>query len=393
MPQPLLFTPLTIRGTTLKNRIVVAPMHQYAAVAGHATDWHLMNIGRFATGGAGLVFIESTKVERRGCGTVGDLGIWHDDFIPQFRRMADFMRAHGCVPALQIGHSGRKARLSRPWEGGKPLTPEAAAAEGVTDFADWELVAPSALPGGEGEPTPRALTSAEIPGLIQHWADAARRADQAGIEVLEIHAAHGYLLHQFLSPRANVRNDEYGGSEANRMRLVIEIVEAIRAVWPAEKPLFLRLSVQDDAGWGPEQSAALARIVGPKGVDVIDCSGGGITGRPTAGPAGYGYQVPYADELRRAAGIMTMAVGLIVHADQAEAILQQGQADLVALAREILYNPNWPLDAARKLGAEIGFDSIPPQGGWWLGKRALSARGVTPSTFGPGIGGSGVNAA
>ena len=382
MTSPLLFTPLTIRGTTLKNRIVVAPMHQYAAVGGHATDWHLMNIGRFATGGAGLVFIESTKVERRGCGTVGDLGIWHDDFIPQFRRMADFMRAHGCVPGLQIGHSGRKARLTRPWEGGKPLTPELAAAEGVTDFDAWELVAPSALPGGEGEPTPRALTSAEIPVLIQHWADAARRANEAGIEVLEIHAAHGYLLHQFLSPRANVRNDEYGGSEANRMRLVIEIVEAIRAVWPAEKPLFLRLSIQDDAGWDPAQSTALARIVGPKGVDVIDCSGGGITGRPTAGPGGYGYQVPFADELRREAAIMTMAVGLIVHADQAEAILQQGQADLIALAREILYNPNWPLDAARKLGAAVGFDSIPPQGGWWLAKRTGA---VTPSTFGSGI--------
>jgi len=381
MPNPLLFTPLTIRATTLKNRIVVAPMHQYSAVAGHATDWHLMNIGRFAAGGAGLVFIESTKVERRGCGTVGDLGIWHDDFIPQFRRMADFMRAQGCVPALQIGHSGRKARMFRPWEGGKPLTQEAAAAEGVTDWADWELVAPSALPGGEGEPIPRALTRAEIPDLIQHWADAARRAHQAGIEVLEIHAAHGYLLHQFLSPQANLRNDDYGGSDAGRMRLVIDIVDAIREVWPAENPLFLRLSVQDDAGWGPAQSAALARIVGPKGVDVIDCSGGGITGRPTAGPASYGYQVPFADQLRREAAIKTMAVGLIVHADQAESILQSGQADLVALAREILYNPNWPLDAARKLGAEIGFDTIPPQGGWWLGKRAQSARGVTPSTF------------
>ena len=382
MTQPLLFTPLTIRGTTLKNRIVVAPMHQYSAVAGHATDWHLMNIGRFATGGAGLVFIESTKVERRGCGTVGDLGIWDDGFIPHFRRMADFMRAHGCVPALQIGHSGRKARLTRPWEGGTPLTQAEAEAQGVTDFADWELVAPSALPGGAGEPVPRALGRDEIPGLIQHWADAARRADEAGIEVLEIHAAHGYLLHQFLSPQANRRNDEYGGSEAGRMRLVIEIIEAIRAVWPAAKPLFLRLSVQDDAGWGPEQSVALARIVGPKGVDVIDCSGGGITGRPTAGPGGYGYQVPFADQLRREAGIMTMAVGLIVHADQAEAILQHGQADLIALAREILYNPNWPLDAARKLGAEIGYDAIPPQGGWWLGKRT---RAVTPSTFGSGM--------
>jgi len=385
MPQPLLFTPLAIRGTTLRNRIVVAPMHQYAAVAGYATDWHLMNIGRFAAGGAGLVFIESTKVERRGCGTVGDLGIWHDDFIPQFRRMADFMRAHGCVPGLQIGHSGRKARMFRPWEGGKPLTRAAAEGEGVADWQDWELVAPSALPGGEGEPIPRALTRDEIPALVQHWADAARRANAAGIEVLEIHAAHGYLLHQFLSPRANLRRDDYGGSEANRMRLVVEVVEAIRAVWPADKPLFLRLSVQDDAGWGPEQSIALARIVGPKGVDVVDCSGGGITGRPTAGPAGYGYQVPYAQALRREGGIMSMAVGLIVHADQAEAILQEGRADLVALAREVLYNPNWPLDAARKLGAEVGFAVIPPQGGWWLGKRDQSARGVVPSTFRAGI--------
>jgi 2,4-dienoyl-CoA reductase-like NADH-dependent reductase (Old Yellow Enzyme family) len=382
MSQPLLFTPYTIRGTTLPNRVVVAPMHQYSAVRGHATDWHLMNIGRFATGGAGLVFIESTKVERRGCGTVGDLGIWDDEFIPHFRRMADFMRAHGCVPALQIGHSGRKARMFRPWEGAKPLTREAAESQGVTDWEAWELVAPSALPGGEGEPTPRALTRAEIPDLIQRWADAARRAHAAGIEVLEIHAAHGYLLHQFLSPQANVRNDEYGGSEANRMRLVVEIVEAIRAVWPAEKPLFLRLSVTDDAGWDEAQSAALARIVHPKGVDVIDCSSGGITGRPTAGPGGYGYQVPLSEYVRREAGIPTMAVGLIVHADQAEAVLQQGQADLIALAREILYNPNWPLDAARKLGAEIGYGAIPPQGGWWLAKRTAK---VTPSTFGTGM--------
>lgn len=386
MAQPLMFTPLAIRDTTLRNRVVVAPMHQYSAVKGHATDWHLMNIGRFAAGGAGLVFIESTKVERRGCGTVGDLGLWHDDFIPHFRRMADFMRAHDCVPALQIGHSGRKARMFRPWEGGKPLTRQAAEAEGVTDWQDWELVAPSALPGGKGEPVPRALTRAEIPDVIQHWADAARRADQAGIEVLEIHGAHGYLIHQFLSPRANVRNDEYGGTDANRMRFAIEIVEAVRAVWPAHKPLFMRLSVDDGAGWGPAESVALARVVGPKGVDVIDCSGGGITGRPTAGPASYGYQVPYAEQLKREAGIMTMAVGLIVHADQAEAILQQGQADLIALAREILYNPNWPMDAARKLGADPDFAVMPPQGGWWLAKRAQAARDVTPSTFGRGIG-------
>jgi 2,4-dienoyl-CoA reductase-like NADH-dependent reductase (Old Yellow Enzyme family) len=386
MPQPLLFTPLTIRGTTLKNRIVVAPMHQYAAVHGHMTDWHLMNYGRFAAGGAGLVFIESTKVERRGCGTVGDVGLWADEFIPGMKRIADFIRAQGSVPALQLGHSGRKARAFRPWEGGKPLTREAAEAQGITDWEAWELVAPSAIPAGDTEPTPRALDRAEIPQVIQHWVDASRRADEAGIEILELHGAHGFLLHEFLSPIANRRTDEYGGSEANRMRLVVEVVEAVRTVWPEEKPLFLRLSAQDDAGWGLEQSAALARIVGPKGVDVIDCSGGGMTGaRPNSAPLGYGYQVPSSEFVRREGHIKTMAVGLIVHADQAEAILQEGRADLAALAREILYNPNWPLDAARKLGAEIGFDAIPPAGGWWLGKRAQAARDVVPSTYGAGL--------
>jgi len=386
MPQPLLFTPLTIRGTTLKNRIVVAPMHQYAAVHGHMTDWHLMNYGRFAAGGAGLVFIESTKVERRGCGTVGDVGLWADEFTPGMKRIADFIRAQGSVPALQLGHSGRKARAFRPWEGGKPLTREAAEAQGITDWEAWELVAPSAIPAGENEPVPRALERSEIPQVIQHWVDAASRAHEAGIEVLELHGAHGFLLHEFLSPVANQRTDEYGGSEANRMRLVIEVVEAVRTVWPEDKPLFLRLSAHDDAGWGLQESAALSRIVGPKGVDVIDCSGGGMTGaRPNAAPLGYGYQVPSAEHVKREGHIKTMAVGLIVHADQAEAILQEGRADLAALAREILYNPNWPLDAARKLGAEIGFDAIPPAGGWWLGKRAQAAKDVVPSTYSAGL--------
>lgn len=385
MSQPLLFTPFSLRGTTLKNRIVVAPMHQYAADHGYPTDWHLMNIGRFAAGGAGLVFIESTKVERRGCGTVGDLGLWDDAFIPHFRRLADFIRAQGAVPGLQIGHSGRKARMFRPWEGGAPLTQEAAEKEGVTDWQDWQPVAPSALSGGKGEPVPVALSRAEIPQLIEKWAQAARRANEAGIEVLEIHAAHGYLIHQFLSPQANVRNDEYGGSEANRMRFAVEVVEAVRAQWPAHKPLFMRFSVTDDAGWDPDQSVTLAKLVKARGVDVIDCSSGGITGRPTAGPAGYGYQVPLSEKLRREADVMTMAVGLIVHADQAEAILQAGQADLIALAREILHNPNWPMDAALKLGAAAPFATVPPQQDYWLAKRAQHAKGVVPSTYQTGI--------
>ncbi|HEY0418214.1 MAG TPA: NADH:flavin oxidoreductase/NADH oxidase [Acetobacteraceae bacterium] len=378
MTAPLLFSPLAIRDATLKNRVVVAPMHQYSAMRGVPTDWHLMNIGRFAAGGAGLVFIESTKVERRGCGTLGDVGLWDDRFIGPMRRLADFIRAHGAVAGLQIGHSGRKARMQRPWEGGKPLerSPE------IDDWDEWEPVAPSALPGGKGEPVPRALSRAEIPALVEAWGQAARRADAAGIEVLEIHAAHGYLIHQFLSPEANRRNDEYGGTPENRMRFAIEVVESVRARWPARKPLFLRLSVEDDAGWGPEQSVALARIVGPKGVDVIDCSGGGITGRPLAGRSGYGYQVPFAETLRAEAGIMSMAVGLIVHAQQAEAILQKGQADLIALAREILYNPNWPMDAARKLGVEEPFALVPPPQRHWLAGRARSAPEVVPSTYG-----------
>jgi len=387
MAVPLLFTPIDLREVRLKNRVVVAPMHQYSGVRGFPTDWHLMNAGRFAAGGAGLVIVESTKVERRGCGTVGDLGLWDDAFVPHFKRLADFIRQHNAVPGIQLGHAGRRARLERPWEGGRPLkrTPEIEAQ--VEDWDAWELIGPSPLSAGEGEPDPRPLSRAEIPEVIENWGQAARRAHEAGFEVLDVHGAHGYLIHQFLSPHANKRNDDYGGSEENRMRFAVEVIECVRQYWPAHKPLFLRLSVEDDAGWGPAQSAKLARIVKPKGVDVIDCSSGGMLGRPvvSAGPVGYGYQVPYAEGLKRDAGIMTMAVGLIVHADQAEAILQEGRADLIALAREILYNPNWPMDAARKLGVD-SFAMVPPPQAYWLAKRASAAKSVVPSTYQRGIG-------
>ena len=385
MTEPLLFTPFAIRDIILKNRVVVAPMHQYAAEKGFPTDWHLMNIGRFAAGGAGLVFVESTKVDRRGCGTVGDTGLWDDKFITHFRRLADFIRAHDSVPAIQLGHSGRKARRFRPWEGGAPLTE---APEGCDDWEAWELVAPSALPGGKSDPEPRALSNAEVKDLVGMWGEAARRVAEAGFDILEIHAAHGYLIHQFLSPYANVRKDEYGGSEENRMRFATEVVEAVRAYWPADKPLFMRLSVEDNAGWGPEESVRLAQRVGPMGVDVIDCSSGGMMGSPVVGKdtrPGYNYQVPYAEKLKRESGVMSMAVGMIVHADQAEKILQDGQADLVALAREILYNPNWPMDAARKLGLERDFESVPPQQSYWLAKRAQSIEDMVPSTYQVGI--------
>ena len=294
MTLPALFTPLQIRNVTLRNRIVLAPMHQYASNQGFATDWHLVNAGKYAAGGCGLVMVESTKVERRGCGTVGDLGLWKDEFIPGLQRITSFIKAQGATPA--IPHSDRM-------------------------------------------PTPRAFTRDEIPGLIANWGKAAARAHSAGFEVLEIHGARGYLINQFLSPSANRRNDEYGGSDANRMRFALEVAECVRAHWPAEKPLFMRLSCEDDAGWGPDQSVALSRELKTKGIDVIDCSSGGILERSpmdSVRARKYGYQVPYAEKIRHEAGIMTMAVGHIVHANQAEAILQHGQADLIALARELL---------------------------------------------------------
>lgn len=385
---PMLFTPLALRDVTVKNRVVVAPMHQYAAKKGFPTDWHLMNAGRFAVGGAGLVMIESTKIERRGCGTVGDLGLWDDAMIPHFKRLADFIKEHNSVAGIQLGHSGRKARRFRPWEGGRPLTEEGAVAEGVDDWDDWELVAPTALAGGRNDPEPRALSHGEIQDVVERWGHAARRADAAGFDMLEIHGAHGYLIHQFLSPLANLRNDNYGGSEANRHRFAIEVVECVRANWPDHKPLFLRLSVEDDAGWGPAENVKLAQIVKHKGVDVIDCSSGGMRGSPVVGTGhvGYGYQVPYAAKIKSEADMMSMAVGLIVHADQAEQILQNGEADLIALAREFLYNPNWTLDAAHKLGLEDPYEIMPSAYEYWLSKRASAMAELTPSTHQSGIG-------
>ena len=267
------------------------------------------------------------------------------------------------------------------------MTRAGAEAESVDDWDDWELVAPTAL-CDPSDPEPRALSRTEIGEVVERWGRAAARADAAGFDMLEIHGAHGYLIHQFLSPAANRRNDDYGGSEANRHRFALEVTESVRANWPDDKPLFLRLSVEDDAGWGPDESVALARIVKTMGVDVIDCSSGGMRGSPVVGtgPVGYGYQVPYAAKIRAEAEMMSMAVGLIVHADQAEQILQNGEADLIALARELLYNPNWPLDAAHKLGLDDPYDLMPPAYQFWLAKRASAVKELTPSTHQSGIG-------
>jgi 2,4-dienoyl-CoA reductase-like NADH-dependent reductase (Old Yellow Enzyme family) len=383
MTAPLLFTPLSIRDVTLRNRVVVPPMHQYSGIKGFPADWHLMNAGKFAAGGAGLVIVESTKVERRGCGTIGDLGIWDDIFVVPLKRLANFIRDQNAVPGIQLGHSGRKARAFRPWEGGGPLqrTP------GIEDWDAWTPVAPSAIAHSEKWPTPRALERHEVKDLVQAFGDAARRAQQAGFEVLELHGAHGYLVHEFLSGRSNQRTDEYGGSEEKRMRFLIEVTEAVRAHWPARKPLFVRLSVEDHAGFGPEQSVRLVKILKAKGVDVVDCSSGGITDvAPVQGSEiKYNYQVPLAEYVRKRAEIMTMAVGLIIHGDQAEQILQNGKADLVAIGREILNNPNWPMDAALKLGVEGPFGNVPPQFGYWLSTRAKRGFGTRPSTWQVGL--------
>jgi 2,4-dienoyl-CoA reductase-like NADH-dependent reductase (Old Yellow Enzyme family) len=336
-----------------------------------------MNAGRYAAGGAGLVMMESTKVERRGCGTVGDLGLWDDAFIPHLQRIVDFVHQCGTAVGIQLGHSGRKARTGRPWEGGRPLTADI----GIDDWEAWDLVAHSAIAADDKSPVPRALSTAEVREVVEAFGRAAARANAAGFDTVEIHGAHGFLVHEFLSPSANQRTDQYGGNEANRRRFALEVAECVRANWPQDKPLFMRLSVDDDAGWSPADSVVLSRELKAAGVDVIDCSAGGMLARPVSStPIGYGYQVPFAQRLREEAGIQTMAVGLIVHHDQAERILREGKADLIALAREMLHNPNWAFDAACKMGIEDCFSLIPPAGGWWLQKRMAAMPSLLTST-------------
>ena len=383
MESSLLFSPYALRGVSFRNRIMASPMWQYSGRDYLPTDWHFMHLGRLAVGGAGLVMQEGTAVERRGCGSVADIGIWDDRFIAPLRRLTDFMKSFGATPGIQLLHCGRRAKMQLPWGGRKALTE---APDGMSDFDEWEVVGPSAVAQSDEYHTPRALTLAEIADVVAAWGAAAHRSEKAGYEAIEIHAAHGYLIHEFLSPAANLRSDRYGGSRDNRCRLLIEIVEAVRAHWPAEKPLLVRLSIEDEAGWSLEDSVALIGVLRAAGVDAIDCSAGGISGSPLlARNAGeYGYQVGLAEQIRAETGVPTIAVGLIVHADQAEAILRNGQADMVALGRELLYNPNWPIDAAQKLGADPAFAVAPLQHGFYLERRARSFSGK-PSTYQAGI--------
>ncbi|HEY8552939.1 MAG TPA: NADH:flavin oxidoreductase/NADH oxidase [Burkholderiales bacterium] len=377
-----LFTPLTIRGLTLCNRIVVSPMLTYSATNGYTNETHLAHLAKFAVGGAGLVFVESTKVDPRGCSTPRDLGLWKDEFIPGMRRIVELVKRYGAACGIQLGHSGRKARRAVPWEGRTPLKD----VPGVDHGEPWELIGPSAIAHGPGYEAPREMTQADIDFAVEAWGQAARRALEAGFDVLEIHGAHGYLIHQFLSPAANQRTDGYGGSPANRMRFALEVVQSVRRHWPQDKPLFLRVSATDELGWTIEDSIALAHALKEHGVDVIDCSSGGMSDTaPGDNPIGYGYQVKYASAIRRGAGVMTMAVGLIVHADQAEAILEAGDADLVALGREFLVNPNWAMDAALKLGVEKPYEHLPPVYGHYLERRSRGFPDLRHSTWQTGI--------
>jgi 2,4-dienoyl-CoA reductase-like NADH-dependent reductase (Old Yellow Enzyme family) len=342
----ILFTPIAIKNVTLKNRIVVSPMCQYSATDGYANDWHLVHLGSRATGGAGLVMTEATAVLPEGRITQGDLGIWDDSFIPALKRIADYIHSQGAVSGIQLAHAGRKASCSVPSEGGKQLD---------LTKGGWQTVAPSAIPFNSDDRIPAAIDEGGIQQIIHGFAKAADRALRAGFKVTEIHSAHGYLLFEFLSPLTNHRTDLYGGSFENRTRLLFQVVEAVRSEWPAENPLFVRISSTDwvEGGWLPEDSVKLAFLLKSKGVDLIDCSSGGNV--PLARiPAGPGYQVQFSEAIRKT-GILTGAVGLITSAQQAEAILKEDRADLVFFGREMLRNPYFPLLAAQELGADTAW--------------------------------------
>lgn len=374
MTQPLLFTPIALRDVTLKNRVVIAPMAMYSAVDGIAQDFHFAHWGRFVLGGAGLVFIEATAVTDQGRITNGDLGLWSSAHMPPLKRFAAFAKSQGVVPAIQLAHAGRKGSMQRPWFGNGALTADDLARGEKT----WEIVAPTTEPMAEGYIVPRALSVSDLATLKTQWVDAAKRAIDCGFEVLEIHNAHGYLVHEFLSPLSNTRNDGYGGDFAGRTRFPLELAEALRAVWPKDKPVFLRVSAVDgvDGGWSMDDTVAYAKELKTRGIDVIDCSSGGLFGSATAAriKRTWGFQVPYAERVRREAGIKSMAVGLIVDPAYAEEVLQKGQADLIAIAREALVNPSWPQMAEIALGrtASDAMDDWPVQYGWWLKHRERS---------------------
>ncbi|RME57471.1 MAG: NADH:flavin oxidoreductase/NADH oxidase [Caldilineae bacterium] len=342
---PHLFSPITLRNVTLRNRIGVSPMCQYSCQDGFATDWHLVHLGARAVGGAGLIIAEATAVEPRGRISPHDLGIWSDAHVEPLARVARFLHEYGAVAGIQIAHAGRKASTARPWEGGRPLGSE----EG-----GWPVVGPSPIPFGPGHPVPQELTLEEIHTIQAAFQAAAVRAREAGFRFLELHGAHGYLIHSFHSPLSNQRQDAYGGSFENRIRFTLETVRGLRQVWPEELPLAVRISVTDwlEGGWTVEESVDLAKRLKAEGVDLVDCSSSG--GSPLSQPpVGANYQVPLAEAVRRGADIPTAAVGMIKEPFQADAIVRNGRADVVLLGRQFLQEPYWPLRAARALGLDV----------------------------------------
>ncbi|MGH7670261.1 MAG: NADH:flavin oxidoreductase/NADH oxidase [Gemmatimonadaceae bacterium] len=345
-PVPLL-EPLTIRGVQFRNRIFVSPMCEYSSVDGLPNDWHLVHLGSRAVGGAGLVLTEATAVSPEGRISPRDTGIWSGAHAAAFSRITAFIREQGAVPGIQLAHAGRKASTAVPWVGTGSLAPGQGA---------WDTVAPSAIPFDTGYHTPQALTASQLDDVLQQWVAATRLSVDAGFEVIELHMAHGYLLHQFLSPLSNHRNDAYGGSLENRMRFPIRVATAVREAWPDRFPLFVRISATDwaDGGWDIEQSVQLAARLREVGVDLIDCSSGGNVPRVRI-PIGPGYQVPFADRIRREARIATGALGMITDPHQANAILASGMADVVIMAREFLRDPYWPLRAAKVLGVDVSW--------------------------------------
>ena len=348
---PHLFDPLTIRGVHFLNRVGVAPMCQYSAgTDGRATDWHLVHLGSRAVGGAGHVIVEATAVEARGRISPADLGIWEDAQVAPLARLAQVIERNGSVAGIQIAHAGRKAGTAPPFHGGRSLSD----ADG-----GWAPVGPSALAFSEKSRTPGALTAEDLAEVRTAFVAGAMRARSAGFRLLEIHAAHGYLLHSFLSPLSNHRGDAYGGSFDNRTRFVLEVVRAVREVWPTDRVLSVRLSSTDwvEGGWTADDTVALSRLLEREGVDIVDCSSGGSVPR-AAIPVGPGFQVGFAEAVKRATSLRTAAVGLITTAEQAEAIIADERADFVLLARELLRNPYWPLHAAKTLGQAA---PIPPQ--------------------------------
>ncbi len=341
-----LFSPLQIRDITLRNRIAVSPMCQYSSSDGFASDWHLVHLGSRAVGGAGMVMLEATAVVSEGRISPDDLGIWKDEHIDKLKQISTFLKEHGSSPAIQLAHAGRKASMPKPWDVRRNAVP--------VDDGGWDQVyGPSALPFAAGYLTPVQMTRKDIESVIEAFADAAQRSLAAGFEIIELHAAHGYLMHQFLSPLSNQRTDEFGGSYENRTRLVKQVATRLRQVWPESLPLIVRISATDwvEGGWTPDQSIRLSQELKELGVDMIDCSSGGNLARATI-PVGPGYQVPFAESIRKA-GVPSIAVGLITDASQANEIVTSGQADVVMLARELLRDPYWPLHAALALGIDI----------------------------------------